>query len=125
MFDLKPNSRPAKFTTEMLWDLMSFENLMTRQVIHLIYWSGLGVTALIGFGFIGTAVGVAIREQSPFGILLGIGILAGGVLVIGILALLWRAFCELYVALFRLSDDIHALREANEAEADPAESRRA
>jgi hypothetical protein len=97
MFDLKPNRRPAKFTPDMIWDLMSFETLMTRQVIHLIYWSGLGI-----------------REQSPFGFLLGIGILIGGVLVIGVLALLWRAFCELYVALFRLSDDIHALRRAND-----------
>ena len=114
MFDLKPNSRPAKFTPEMLWGLMSFETLITSQVIHLIYWSGLGITALVGFGFIGTAVGVAIREQSPFGFLLAIGVLVGGALVIGILALLWRAFCELYVALFRLSDDIHALRKAND-----------
>lgn len=114
MFDLKPNSRLAKFTPEMLWELMSFETLMTSQVIHLIYWSGLGITALVGFGFIGTAVGVAIREQSPFGFLLAIGVLVGGALVIGVLALLWRAFCELYVALFRLSDDIHALRKAND-----------
>jgi len=114
MFDLKPNSRLAKFTPEMIWELMSFETLMTSQVIHLIYWSGLGITALVGFGFIGTAVGVAIREQSPFGFLLAIGVLVGGALVIAVLALLWRAFCELYVALFRLSDDIHALRKAND-----------
>jgi len=114
MFDLNPHSRPAKFTPDMLWELMSFETLMTRQVNHLIYWSGLGITALVGFGFIGTAVGVAIREQSIFGFLLAIGVLVGGALVIGILALLWRAFCELYVALFRLSDDIHALRKAND-----------
>jgi hypothetical protein len=40
-------------------------------------------------------------------------------LVIGILALLWRAFCELYVALFRLSDDIHALRRANDPDLTP------
>ncbi len=119
MFDLKPNSRPARFTPDLLWELMSFETLMTRQVIHLIYWSGLGITALVGFGFIGTAVGVALREQSPFGFLLGIGVLVGGALVIGILALLWRAFCELYVALFRLSDDIHALRRASDSDLTP------
>lgn len=114
MFDLKPNSWPARFTPEMFWELMSFETLMTRQVIHLIYWSGLGITGLVGFGFIGTAVGVAIREKFPFGLLLAVGVLVGGALVIGVLALLWRAFCELYVALFRLSDDIHALRRAND-----------
>jgi hypothetical protein len=114
MFDLKSNSRRARFTSDTFWELMSFDTLLTRQVIHLIYWSGLGITALVGFGFIGTAVGVAIREKFPFGILLGMAVLVGGALVIGILALLWRAFCELYVALFRLSDDIHALRLAND-----------
>ena len=32
------------------------------------------------------------------------------------LVLLWRSFCELYVALFRLSDDLHAIRQATDAE---------
>jgi hypothetical protein len=67
MFDLKPNSRPARFTSDRFWDLMSFDTLMTRQVIHLIYWSGLGITALVGFGFIGTAVGVATAFRAPIG----------------------------------------------------------
>jgi hypothetical protein len=54
----------------MFWDLLTFERLMTNQVIHLIYWAGLGVIALIAFGFIGTAVGVALREELLMGILL-------------------------------------------------------
>ena len=36
--------------------------------------------------------------------------------VVGALILLWRSFCELYVALFRLSDDLHAIREATDTE---------
>jgi hypothetical protein len=101
----------------LFWDLLTFERLMTNQVIHLIYWAGLGVIALIAFGFIGTAVGVAMREELLMGILLAIGVLVGGMLIVLALALLWRSFCELYVALFRLSDDLHAIRQATDAEA--------
>ncbi|HSZ50876.1 MAG TPA: DUF4282 domain-containing protein [Caulobacteraceae bacterium] len=32
-------------------------------------------------------------------------------------AILWRAFCEFYVAIFRISDDLAALRRAAEREA--------
>ncbi|MBP7649385.1 MAG: DUF4282 domain-containing protein [Phenylobacterium sp.] len=114
--------RPSKPTprhgagASMFWDLLTFERLMTNQVIHLIYWAGLGVIALIAFGIIGTAVGVALREELFMGILLALSVLVGGFLVVGALILLWRSFCELYVAIFRLSDDLHAMRQAVDAE---------
>lgn len=100
----------------IFWDLLTFERLMTNQVIHLIYWAGLGVISLVAFGTIGAAVGVALREESLIGKLLAIPVLMGGLLVVGALVLLWRSFCELYVALFRLSDDLHAIREATDNE---------
>ncbi len=108
------SKRPS---TGLFWDLLTFERLMTNQVIHLIYWAGLGVIALIAFGFIGTAVGVAMREELLMGLLLAAGVLVAGMLIVLALALLWRSFCELYVALFRLSDDLHAIRRATDAEA--------
>ena len=52
----------------------------------------------------------------PMGLLLAAGVLVGGFLVVAALVLLWRSFCELYVALFRLSDDLHAIRQATDAE---------
>jgi Domain of unknown function (DUF4282) len=100
----------------LFWDLLTFEKLMTNQVIHLVYWSGLGIIALIAFGFIGSAIGVAFREELLMGILLAVSVLIGGILVVTILVLLWRSFCELYVALFRLSDDLHAIRLATDAD---------
>jgi hypothetical protein len=115
----QPKPRPARnsLSSTLFWDLLTFERLMTNQVIHLIYWAGLGVIALIAFGFIGTAVGVALREELLMGLLLAAGVLVGGMLVVSALILLWRSFCELYVALFRLSDDLHAIRQATDAEA--------
>ena len=112
----RPPQRPQGPGGQFLWDLLTFERLMTNQVIHLIYWAGLGVIALIAFGFIGTAVGVALREELFMGVLLAVSVLMGGFLVVAALVLLWRSFCELYVALFRLSDDLHAIRQATDAE---------
>ena len=100
----------------IFWDLLTFEKLMTNQVIHLIYWAGLGVIALVAFGMVGAAVGVALREESWIGVILAIPVLVAGLLVVAALVLLWRSFCELYVALFRLSDDLHAIRQATDAE---------
>lgn len=112
--------RPAQNATgsgqALIWDLLTFDRLMTGPVIHLIYWAGLGVVALGGFAAVGAAVGVALREQSWAGILLAIPVLVAGLLIVGALVLLWRSFCELYVAIFRLSDDLHALRKQAEAE---------
>ena len=40
----------------------------------------------------------------------------GGLLVMGALVLLWRSFCELYVAIFRISENLDVLREVVDAE---------
>jgi|SRR5581483_5706422 len=98
-----------------LWDLLTFDKLMTGPLIHLIYWAGLGVIALLGFFVLGAAVGLALREDSWIGVLLALPIAIAGLLVVAALALLWRAVCEFYVAVFRISDDLHAFRRADEA----------
>ncbi len=108
----RPNPQRGSLSGSLFWDLLTFERLMTNQVIHLIYWAGLGVIALIAFGTVGAAVGVALREESWIGVILAIPVLVAGLLVVGGLVLLWRSFCELYV---RLSDDLHALRQAADA----------
>ena len=112
----RPLTRPQGPGSALLWDLLTFERLMTNQVIHLIYWAGLAIIALGAFGTIGAAVGVAIRDPFPFGLLLAIPVIVGGLLVMGALILLWRSFCEFYVAIFKISEDLSVLRADVEAE---------
>ena len=112
----RPLTRPHGLGSALLWDMLTFEKLMTSQVIHLIYWAGLGMIAVGVFGFIGAAVGVAIRDPFPFGLLLAIPVVVLGLLVMGALLLLWRSFCEFYVAIFKISDDLGVLRADVEAE---------
>ena len=109
-------SRPKGMGSAVLWDLLTFERLMTNTVVHLIYWAGLAIIAVGVFGFIGAAVGVAIRDPFPWGVLMAIPVAVVGLLVMAALLLLWRSFCEFYVAVFKISEDLSALRADLEAE---------
>ncbi len=103
----------------IFWDLLTFDRLLTGPVVHLIYWSGLGVVLLASFGVIGAFVGFLMRGDTIVEKLLALPVLVAGLLVVAAATLLWRAFCEFYVAIFRISDDLAALRLAAEAQAAP------
>lgn len=109
-------SKPRGPGEAVLRDLLTFDRLLTGPVVHLIYWAGLGILALAGFSVIGASVGVAFREASWLGWLLAIPVLVAGLLAVGALILIWRSFCELYVILFKVADDLSALRRAAEGE---------
>ena len=102
----RPLQRPHGQGAGFLWDLLTFEKMLTGSVVHLVYWAGLGIIGIIAFGVLGASVGVAVRESNIFLGLLGVGV---GVL-------LWRAFCEFYVTIFKISEDLHVLRADVEAE---------
>jgi hypothetical protein len=114
-----PKTNRSSGSHGLLWDLLTFDRLITGPVIHLIYWAGLGVIALMAFGIVGTAIGLALREASLTGVLLAIPALVAGLLIAGALTLLWRAVCEFYVAVFRISDDLRALRLSEDAQRGP------
>lgn len=115
MAPARPNSKRAS-NSALLWDLLTFDRLMTGPVIHLIYWAGLGVILIGIFGAIGAAVGVALQDTNIIGKLLALPVAIAGVLVGLALSLLWRSFCEFYVAIFRIADDLRALRQASDAD---------
>lgn len=103
----------------LLWELLTFDRLLTGPMIHLIYWCGLGIVILMGFSVVGAAIGLAIRDASLTGWLLAIPVVVAGLLVVAVLGLLWRAMCEFYVAIFRIGDDLRALRRFDEADGKP------
>ncbi|MFO1014483.1 MAG: DUF4282 domain-containing protein [Caulobacteraceae bacterium] len=112
-------SKPKLGRQAFLLNMLTFEHLVTGPVVHWIYWAGLGVIALSGFSVIGASIGIAIRESTLIGALLSLPVLVAGLLVVFVLALLWRSFCEFYVVIFRIADDLRALRQAAEAEVAP------
>ena len=100
--------------------MLTFDRLITGPVIHLVYWSGLGVIVVGAFSVVGAAIGVAWREGSWAALLLALPVLVVGLLIVAAMALIWRAFCEFYVAIFRIGDDLAAMRRANEAAGGPS-----
>ncbi len=113
----RPPQRPQGQALQFLWDLLTFEKMLTGTVIHLVYWAGLGIIGIVAFGVLGASVGVAIREGDLLlGLLLALGILGVGALGVFAGVLLWRAFCEFYVTIFKISEDLHVLRQDIEAE---------
>jgi hypothetical protein len=101
----------------MLSDLLTFERLLTGPIVHLIYWCGLALILLVGFGAVGASVGLALRSPTLENLLIVLPALAAGVLVMVALALLWRSICEFYLAVFRIAEDLNALRRTSDADA--------
>ena len=110
-----PSVRPTP--RSVLWDLMTFDRLLTGPVLHLIYWAGIGLIVLMGYSVVGAAIGVALRDISLEGVLIAIPVLVAGLLVIAALLLLWRGCCEFFMAVFRIAEDLSHLRAAAERDA--------
>ena len=98
-----------------MFDLLSFDRLLTGPLIHLIYWGGLALVLLSGFGAIGAAVGLALRNLSLEALLLAVPAVLATLLTVLVVALLWRAACEFFLAVFSIAEDLHALRAAEDA----------
>jgi hypothetical protein len=97
------------------WNILTFDRMIAGEIILVIYWAGLGVIALAGFGMVGAGVGFGMRDPSLNGLMVAGPLLVGGLLVIIVLTLVWRAICEFYIAIFRISEDLRALRRNDEA----------
>ncbi len=104
----KPQAGHARV---IFWDLLTFDRLLTGPMVHIVYWCGLALISLIGFAGVGAAVGLSIRGEGVER-LIALPALVVGALVVLALALLWRLACEFFVAVFRISDDLHALRQS-------------
>ena len=100
-------------------EFLTFERSLSRQVTLLIYWSGLGMIALVGFSLIGVAVGVALRGDG-WEVLLAIPAFVFGALLVAALILLWRGASEFYVAVFKIAEELKLVRERLDAMAEQA-----
>jgi hypothetical protein len=108
---------PGSVRQGRVFSLLSMDRMITGPVIHLVYWAGLAVIVVLAFSVVGAAAGVAFREGSWAAVLLAIPVLVVGLLIVGVLGLIWRAFCEFYITVFRIGDDLAALRRVAEEEA--------
>jgi hypothetical protein len=107
----------------LVTELLTFDRLMTGPVVHLIYWCGLCLILLIGFGAVGASIGLALRGGSIEVALAAIPAIVVALLIIGVLSLIWRGACEFYLAVFRIAEDLRTLRIVTQREAQAAAAR--
>lgn len=99
-----------------LWEVLVFDRMITGPVIHWVYWLGMAVIVVAAFSVIGASAGIAFKEGTIWAFLLVLPVLVVGLMVVAALGLLWRAMCEFYVVVFRIGDDLAAMRRAWEDE---------
>ena len=59
------------------WNILTFDRMIAGEIILVIYWAGLGVIALAGFGIAGAGIGFAMRDTSVQGLMVAGPLLVG------------------------------------------------
>lgn len=95
-----------------IWhDMLTFDRLVTKPVVHIVYWAGLGLFIILAFAVGGVMVGTAIKDGTVWGAMLSFGLTVVGWLAILIGVLAWRSVCEFYLAVMSIADDLRHLRQ--------------
>jgi hypothetical protein len=104
---LFPKARHAKgVPVEIVSKFLSFDKLMGAALVKIVYFLGLiGICLGVLFGFLGGLGMMGVVGFFP-GLMTALLAPVGG--IIGICFL--RFACELYIVLFRIGDDIAAIR---------------
>src|SRR3569623_1919958 len=95
-----------------IWStLLTFEQLVTRPMVHIVYWAGLGLLIIFGCGWLGIMSGTGLKDASLMGWLLSFGVGVAGLLGVLIAMLAWRSACEFYMAVMSIAEDLRHLRQ--------------
>ena len=80
-------------------DYLSFDRILAGDALKLVYWIGLGLIALFAFASLGASVGIIWNDLS-------------------LRVIIWRLICEFIAVIFRISEDLRALRNSQERDND-------
>jgi len=94
--------------------LIGFEAIAPKPVVHITYWMGLGIFLIFTSALTGGVVSSALREAFPMGLFLGFPLLLLGLLGMLIGAFVWRGFCEFFLAVLTIAEDLKYIRQAQE-----------
>lgn len=99
---------------DIFGDILTFDRMPVRPVIHIVYWAGLGLFFITGLGMAGVSIGSALHDRDMMAWFLAFGVTIAGWLglLIGVLA--WRAFCQFFMAIMNIADDLRYLRQFQE-----------
>ena len=86
---------------------MSFERMITPILIKILFWVGLGISAISGVGVFFILLSAGFSGDSLGGIVGGflLGLIAG-VLIFGLGTLVTRVYAELLILAFRINESL-------------------
>jgi len=98
-----------------IWSsLLTFDQLVTRPMVHIVYWAGLGLLVIFGCAWLGIMIGSGLKDATLMGWLLSFGVGVIGLLFLVIAMLAWRSACEFYMAVMSIAEDLRHLRQYQE-----------
>ena len=83
-------------------DLLSFRKMITPTIIQILFWVGAGLSVL--GGLIAIIIGFATSGGAP--------LILVGLLYMFIGPILIRVYCELIILLFKIFEEVVAMRKA-------------
>jgi hypothetical protein len=99
---------------EIYNSLLTFDRLVTKPIVHIVYWAGLCLFFLAACGVVGWAVGQAWQDPNPMAWVLAFAMTVVGWLLLLIGVLIWRSACEFYMAVLSIAEDLRTLRQYQE-----------
>lgn len=86
-------------------DLLHFDSMITPKIITFIYWLLLAASAVAGLVLLSKGFGV--MEYSGFA---GFGMVVAAPMLIALMALLARIYCEIMIVLFKINEALQDMR---------------
>jgi len=86
-------------------DLLQFDSMVTPKIITFIYWVLLAASAISGLVLLGKGLGV--MKYSGFA---GFGMIVAAPILVVVLALLARIYCEIMIVLFKINEALQDIR---------------
>ena len=93
---------------------LSFEKLIGGMLIRVLYYVGLAIIGIIFLWMLMMAV-----NTMTYNFAAGLGIFIGAPIAVAIYVLFWRFICELYILLFRMSEQLNEIKFAIKGEEPP------
>lgn len=87
-------------------DFLNFNKMVTGSVLKLLYWLGIVIILLFGFGTVTGSINTMSWNA-------GLGLLQLVVAFVGVAfgILLWRVVCEMYLTFLSINDRLGQIRD--------------
>jgi hypothetical protein len=110
---LPPSARPEARGGSFV-DYLLFRRMVTPVIMTLVFYAGAMLILLTGFVYAGMMIVVAVRASVLSGLLMVAASFFGTIFSL----VMWRIYCEVLIALFRILDNVREINEQLKSKGD-------